>query len=118
MVLTLPGCFYLVPVPTVEPNASPEYVSVWPDSGAIVTLGADPKTVTVIMSDDDDLTFIWGLTQDGYVGTATPLPRDGDIQGSQLVLTGDPDLDGQTLSCLVTDDLSDDVTYQWPLEVL
>jgi len=115
----LHGCFYLVPVPYAQPHPSPERVSVFPEPSTTVNLTTAGQAVLVVVQDDDPVSFIWALSRDGYVGTATPIPNDDPtIQGSQLHLDYDVGLDQQTLSCVISDGVSEAVTYTWQLEVL
>ncbi len=117
--LPLSGCFYVVPVPWADPHPSPQKKSVSPDPDTAALLTATSQNAFVVVVDDDDtVSFIWTLSSDGYVGTATPVANEGTIQGSQVKLPYDPNLDGQTLTCVVSDGLSDDITYRWQLEVL
>jgi len=118
-VALLSGCFYLVPVPYAQPHPSPERVSVFPEPSTTVNLTSAGQAVLVVVQDEDPVSFIWALSRDGYVGTATPIPNeDSTIQGSQLHLDYDPGLDQQTLSCVISDGVSEAVTYTWQLEVL
>jgi len=113
------GCLDFRPVPWREPNASPQQRSVYPDADTTVSLTAQgAQAVGVIVEDEDTVTFIWSLSRDGYVGTATPIPASERAQGSQIKLAYDPELDGQTLTCVVSDGLSEDLTFRWQLEVL
>ncbi len=119
LLTTLSGCLDFRPVPWQEPNASPEMRTVYPDADTTVSITAQgAQAVGVIVEDDDTVTFIWSLSRDGYVGTATPIPASEHAQGSQIKLAYDPGLDGQTLTCVVSDGLSEDLTFRWQLEVL
>ena len=118
LVLLLSGCFYLVPVPYAEPNLSPEPKTVTPPADTVVSLTTAPQKFLVVVSDTDTVTFIWSLSRDGYVGTAVPIPQAEDTQGSQVELVHDTGLNGQTLTCVASDGLSEDTTVRWQLEVL
>lgn len=114
----LSSCFYLVPVPWAAPHPSPEVEQVTPEADSTVSMTSSGQTFLVVVSDTETVNFIWSLSRDGYVGTATPVAQNGDTQGSQVKLAYDTALDGQTLTCVASDTLSEDVTIRWQLEVL
>ncbi len=115
------GCFYLGPMPTLEENVPPDPFAFTVDPNEPITIGEGGKTVLVIAddADGDEIGFTWILSDDGYVGNASPVPYDqGSAAGSQVHFEHDTGLDGQVLTCLVDDGVNDAVRLQWPMEVL
>lgn len=113
-----PGCLDFRPVPWQDPNASPKPKTVLPDADSTISLGKQAQAVLVVVDDADPVTFIWSLSRDGYIGTATPIANGSTAQGSQITLGADSGLDGQTLTVVVSDGLSEDISFRWQLEVL
>lgn len=116
--VAMSGCLDFRPVPWQDPNASPRPKTVLPDADSTISLGKQAQAVLVVVDDADPVTFIWSLSRDGYIGTATPISGGSTAQGSQITLSADPGLDGQMLSVVVSDGLSEDISFRWQLEVL
>lgn len=114
------GCFYLGPWPTLDENVPPSDIEHNFTPNAPLGIGAAGTTVLVLArdADRDPLVFTWFLSNDGFVGDATPVPYgvEGGA-GSQVRLAPDPLLDGQTLRCDIDDGVNATVSLEWPLEV-
>lgn len=114
------GCFYLGPWPTLDENVPPSNIEHNFAPDAPIGIGAAGTTVLVLARDADldPLVFTWILSNDGFVGDATPVPYDVEGgAGSQVRLAPDPLLDGQTLRCDIDDGVNATVSLEWPLEV-
>lgn len=118
--LLAPGCLYLGPWPTLDENVAPSDIKPNPAPDEPIGIGAFGATVLVLArdADGDPITFTWILSNDGFVGYATPVPYgvEGGA-GSQVGLESDPRLDGQTLRCEIDDGHNPTITLEWPLEV-
>lgn len=117
----LSGCFYLVPFEYAPENLPPEVVSMSPDNAAPVILDSDVTLLLFVQDGEADLvTFTWTMSEEGWMGEATPVTtgrEDEGYYGHQLPLVENPDYDGQTVFCDVWDGESQHVTVQWELEV-
>lgn len=103
------ACIYPFPLRTREANAAPELKNMWPaaNTGEPVEIVGHDQTFFVVAKDPelDDVHFDWSLTRDGPVNDrAVESLGDDNSEVSQITLSPDPDLDGQSLRCAYWDD--------------
>ena len=111
-----PGCFYIWPFEEIPANHDPVIQHSTPDEGEDFVLDLPQNKAFVVVTDedpDDELGYIWSITNLGVQGTAEPFSW-----GSQLTLDADPTYDGRTLSVLVRDGAGGSDSRSWKMLVV
>jgi hypothetical protein len=128
--LACTGCIYLGPITLiVDENVPPEIYAASTDvncqeqfpeeSNALCiypsTTGEGTKVFVIARDDNDDaLVFTW-IGGDGFINDAVP-SSSGEFQSSEVELTPDDVMDGEVLTCAVSDGLAS-VEKTWTLVV-
>jgi hypothetical protein len=124
------GCLYVGPITLlVDENVPPEIFAAstdvscqeqFPDEMNALciypsTTGEGAKVFVIARDDNDDaLVFTW-IGGDGFIEDAVP-SSSGDFQSSEVELTPDDVMDGEVLTCSVSDGLAS-VEKTWTLVV-
>lgn len=96
-------------------NLPPQIVTASAEDGEVIKLDEDLNTIWVQVYDEDpdSLTYTWTLSLWGEINEELVQVNP---EGAQVELENDPDLDGQSLTCTVSDGVGSD-RIDWTLSV-
>ena len=96
-------------------NLPPQIVTASAEDGTVIKLEGNTNIVWVQVYDEDpeSLSYTWTLSLWGEISEDLVQVNP---EGAQVELDGDPDLDGQSLTCIVSDGLGSD-RIDWTLSV-
>lgn len=111
---------YFGPIELVEQNLAPVFSQSNYPAGGAIPLERAQQNIFVVVADEtpQKLRYLWTLSQDGVRGDAISSQIDESYGWSQLTLSSeDEGLDGQVLTCTVSDGALES-RISWTLEVV
>lgn len=127
-----PGCIYLGPITLlVDENVPPEIFAAYTDAACQEqypelhealcvypsATGEGTKVFVIALDENDDaLEFAWVGSMSGLFGDAVP-SSNGEFQSSEVELLPSDVIDGEELTCTVSDGESQRATRTWTLVV-
>ena len=107
---------YFGPIQGIPSNTPPQIVSYNVQPDTVLTIEHDSQKVVVHAMDDDESTLeaLWFLSRDGEIRDAR---TSFDPFRTEVTLSRDAALDGQTLEVIVTDGFFQ-TSARWQLEVV
>ncbi len=126
------GCIYLGPITLiVDENVPPEIFAAYTDADCQAqypdlqdavciypsSTGEGTKVFVIALDENDDaLEFTWWGSMSSFFEDAVP-SSSGDFQSSEVELTPEDVIDGEILTCTVSDGSTEQRTRTWTLVV-